>query len=122
MLIWFFAASSASEERLVESVLIYVISPFSYNFCATTIVLFGEKLNLLEASCCKVLVVKGGAGELEVGLLSMSNIDQLFTLHSSVNFFEKFSSICITLSFFRPNSNFPKSSLLATGLLSYETS
>ena len=56
--------------------------PCSYSFCATTIVLFGENPNLLDASCWRVLVVKGGAGELEVGLLSMLSTLQLFASHS----------------------------------------
>ena len=94
--------------------------PCSYNFCATTIVLFGENPNLLEASCCNVLVVNGGAGELEVGLLSILLIDQSFALHSSFICLASFSSTCIILSFFKPISNFPKSSPFATGLLLYE--
>ena len=66
-----FAAALASSDILVESVLIYVIRPTvplsaiftpSYKVCATDIVFFNENPNFLEASCCIVLVVNGGAG------------------------------------------------------------
>ena len=39
-----------------------MIKPLSYSCCATLIVFFAEKRNLRAASCCKVLVVKGGFG------------------------------------------------------------
>ena len=39
-----------------------MIKPLSYSCCATLIVFFAEKRNLRAASCCNVLVVKGGFG------------------------------------------------------------
>ena len=49
-------------DRFTESVLIYVICPASYKFCAALIVLLIAKPNFLDASCCNVDVVNGGAG------------------------------------------------------------
>ena len=77
------AVALASSEILVESVLIYVISPTvplswiftpSYNPCATDIVFFIEKPIFLDASCCIVLVVNGGAGVLFFSLFLTSSI------------------------------------------------
>ena len=58
----FLAPFIPSSERDVESVLIYVIKPFSYNCCASRIVFLADDLNFLAASCCKVEVVNGGFG------------------------------------------------------------
>ena len=63
----------ASSDRFVESVRMYVMNPFSYSFWAVLIVWRAELLSFLDASCCSVLVVKGGFG-LEV--LGFSLIDE----------------------------------------------
>ena len=46
----------------VESVLIYVILPFSNNFWAIESVCFTENPNSLWAAICNVVVIKGGGG------------------------------------------------------------
>ena len=65
------ASSFATSEILKESVLIYVIRPVapipsmstpSYSSWATFIVLLDWKPSFLDASCCNVDVMKGGAG------------------------------------------------------------
>ncbi len=56
------AASTATLARLVESVRMYVMWPFSYRLWATCIVRRAVKPSLRLASCCSVLVVNGGYG------------------------------------------------------------
>ena len=58
----FLADWIASDESWTESVLIYVINPFSYNFCAVIMVRFAENRNFVPAACWRVLVIKGGGG------------------------------------------------------------
>lgn len=62
----------ASDERLVESVRIYVMCPASYSFWATIMVCDTVNPSLRDASCCSVDVVKGGAGERFTGRTCMS--------------------------------------------------
>src|SRR5690606_1490377 len=78
------AAAIASFERLTLSVLIYVISPASYNRCANCIVIPTGRYNLRAASCCKVDVVNGAAGLFLAGLVSRSD-----TLKAAPMFFCK---------------------------------
>ncbi len=62
---------TASSDRRVESVRMYVIKPTSpsspistpsYRRWASDMERFGEKRSLLEPSCCSLLVMKGGGG------------------------------------------------------------
>ncbi len=62
----------ARDERLRESVRIYVICPASYSFWAIIMVCDTEKPSLRPASCWRVDVVKGGAGDFFRGLTLMS--------------------------------------------------
>lgn len=55
-------------ERVVESVRMYVMKPFSYSFCATCMVAFAPKPSLREASCWRVVVRNGAYGERRYGL------------------------------------------------------
>src|SRR5450759_2152660 len=82
----------ASFERFVESVLIYVILPASYSFCATAIVCATENPSFRKASCCRVEVVKGGAGDRVPGLMLILATEYSEPLHSSRNFKASFSS------------------------------
>ena len=51
-----------------------MISPDSYKRCAIIIVCDTEYPNLRAASCCKVEVVKGGAGDFFTGFVVISSI------------------------------------------------
>ena len=73
----YLAALIACSERWTESVLIYVIKPLSYSPWAHLIVSLADNRSFRLASCCKVLVVKGGTGFLVVGFFSI-----LSTFHS----------------------------------------
>ena len=79
------AAFMASLERFTESVLIYVICPASYKRCAICIVIPTGKYNLRAASCCKVDVVKGAAGDFLVGFVSKSATEKAAFLFCSKN-------------------------------------
>ena len=57
--------------------------PASYNRCATPIVRDTLKLNLREASCCRVDVVNGAAGFLVAGLVSMDDTTWSAWVHAS---------------------------------------
>ena len=107
------AATLASSEILVESVLIYVIKPTeplpviltpSYNPCATDIVFFNVNPNFLEASCCIVLVVNGGAGVLFLSpfLTSVTIYFEFFSSDKIVST-SLFEFISIFLPFFPYN-------------------
>jgi len=63
----------------------YVIKPASYKRCAIFIVLLTEKYNFLAASCWRVDVVKGGAGDFLAGLLSNADTEKSAFLLSSKN-------------------------------------
>src|SRR5450432_244175 len=65
------ASVTASSDRRVESVRIYVMRPTSpssptstpsYRRCASDMVRLGEKRSLLDASCCSFDVMNGGGG------------------------------------------------------------
>ena len=79
------AASRASCDRFTLSVLMYVIKPASYKRCAIFIVLLTEKYNFLAASCWRVDVVKGGAGDFLAGFLSNADTEKSAFLLSSKN-------------------------------------
>ena len=74
------ASAIAWLESATESVRIYVIRPTwpssvstpSYRRCAALMVRFGEKPSLRLASCCRLDVVNGGAGERFVFLTATS--------------------------------------------------
>jgi hypothetical protein len=91
----------ACAERFNESVLIYVISPslapfhkstHSYNFWAIIIVLFNVNPNFLDASCCKVDVVKGAAGSLLASFSFTSSTIKVILLFDSSTLFHFLSS------------------------------
>ncbi len=60
---WRRAASIAVWDRIVESVRMYVMWPFSYSRCATDIVYLAEKPSFRDASCCRVVVRNGAYGD-----------------------------------------------------------
>ena len=62
-------------------------------------VLETEKPNFLDASCCKVDVVKGGVGFFSVGF-SVTEITLYFELKNSFIKDSKFSSLIIFLEYF----------------------
>ena len=64
----------------------YVILPDSYNLWATFIVWATEYPNFLEASCCKVEVVKGAEGDFFAGFFSKSDILYSAEIHLFRNF------------------------------------
>ena len=57
------AASMADSDRFTESVRIYVMYPFSYSRWAVRIVCWDENRSFRAASCCRVEVMNGGAGD-----------------------------------------------------------
>ena len=75
--------SRASVDRFTESVRIYVICPASYSFWATIMVLLTVNPSFREASCCRVDVVKGGAGDFLSGFTWMSRTLNCAPLHAS---------------------------------------
>ena len=84
--------------KLGASVLIYVMSPASYNFCATLMVLFTLKLNLVLAACCNVEVIKGALGLTFTGFFDTSLIRRSSDL--------TISSIRLASSCFKSGSDF----------------
>src|SRR5690606_40166784 len=66
------AAAIASFDRLTLSVRMYVINPASYSRWASCMVIPTGRYNFLAASCCKVDVVNGAAGDFFVGFVSRS--------------------------------------------------
>ena len=68
----FFASSIAKLDKFTLSVLMYVICPDSYSLWATLIVLETGKDNFLDASCCKVEVVKGAGADFFNGFFTIS--------------------------------------------------
>ena len=77
-----------------------MIKPFSYSFWAVLIVCRGELLNLLAASCCRVLVVKGGFGFDVLGFSTTLETCQLPELNSFSNDSAWVSESCKELMFF----------------------
>ena len=75
----------ARADRFTLSVRIYVMRPASYSLCATIIVWLTVNPSFLAASCCRVEVVKGGAGVRFSGFLAMDATLNLAFLHSSRN-------------------------------------
>gem|GEM_PF-5896523 len=67
----------AVHDIAMESVLMYVINPDSYSFCATLIVVPTENHNLRDASCCKVDVVKGADGDFFAGFATTEDTEKL---------------------------------------------
>ena len=65
-------APRQSALRFTLSVRMYVMRPLSYRCCATIMVCATVNPSLCAASCCRVLVVKGGAGILFCGFVLMS--------------------------------------------------
>src|SRR5690349_5821696 len=69
--------------KFTLSVRMYEIYPFSYNFCAISMVLETPYPNFRDASCCNVEVVNGGAGERLPGFTCTSLTVYPAPLHDS---------------------------------------
>ncbi len=61
------AAPTASAERFVESVRMYVMCPASYSRWASVIVFLTLNDSRVLAACCNVDVIKGAPGRVVVG-------------------------------------------------------
>ena len=63
----------------VESVRMYVILPFSYNFCNTLMVSVGDIPNLELASWIEEVIYGGGAADVQLLFLQLSSLYSYFT-------------------------------------------